>query len=212
MIEFRDVVKNIKGNNVINHVSFSISSGEIIGIKGINGSGKTMLLRLIAGLIIPTSGEILVNGKMIGKEINHPENIGVLIENPSFLGSYSGLENLQILASIRHRVTQETLIFLLKQVGLEQAIHLKYKKYSLGMKQRLGIAAAVMENPDIILLDEPTNALDLDGIKMVKNTIIAHHTRGATIIVASHDIDFLSEISTRVITIDHGQIEMGVNI
>ena len=167
-IQLPDVVKDIKGKRIIDHVSLQMESGKISGLKGVNGSGKTMLMRLIAGLITPTSGSILINGKRLGKDITFPESIGILIENPAFLDAYSGFDNLKMLASIQKKITDDHIRETLSLVGLDPQDKKKYRKYSLGMKQRLGIAAAVMEEPDIVILDEPTNALDRDGVAMLK--------------------------------------------
>ena len=170
-IVIQNLSKTIKKNVVIQDISMELQSGTVYGFKGINGSGKTMLMRLICGLIRPTQGEVSINGKVLGKDLSFPESVGVFLENPAFLGSYSGFQNLKLLASIKSVADDEAIRSALSRVGLRPDDHKKYRKYSLGMKQRLGIAAAIMEKPDIVILDEPTNSLDADGVNLVKSVI-----------------------------------------
>ena len=158
-IVVNEVSKSIRGVPIINSVSMTLVSGNVYGFQGINGSGKTMLMRLICGLIYPTKGEIVIDGKRLGKEITFPQSVGLLLENPAFLDGYTGHENLEMLASIKNRITREEIHEAIASVGLDPLDKRKYKKFSLGMKQRLGIAAAIMEKPDILILDEPTNSL-----------------------------------------------------
>ena len=159
-IELNNVCKKIKGNMVLDDISIKMISGRIYGFQGVNGSGKTMLMRVVSGLIRPTSGTVRINEKVLGKDIAFPENMGLLIENPAFLDGYSGFENLKILASMKKKVSDNDIKKIIQDVGLDPNDKKKYRKYSLGMKQRLGIAGAVLEDPDFIILDEPTNALD----------------------------------------------------
>jgi ABC-2 type transport system ATP-binding protein len=202
----RDVVKDIKGQRVIDRISLTLESGKIIGFKGINGSGKTMLMRLICGLILPTEGSIEINGKKLGTDITFPESIGILIENPAFLDTYSGFANLKMLASIKGKISDGTVSETIRSVGLNPEDKKKYKKYSLGMKQRLGIAAAVMESPDIVVLDEPTNALDTDGVAIVKNILNREKARNAAVIVSCHDLAVLQEMSDEIYVLEAGRI------
>ena len=167
-IQLENVTKRFKEHTVVDSVSMELVSGSVTGLKGINGSGKTMLMRLMCGLILPTEGRIMINGKEIGKDMDFPDNLGLLIENPAFLDNYSGFANLKMLAEIRNIITDENIWEVISRVGLDPDDKKKYKKYSLGMKQRLGIAGAIMEQPDILLLDEPTNALDTKGVEMLK--------------------------------------------
>lgn len=160
-IEIDGASKTIGNSVVLDQIQLTVKPGEMIGLQGVNGSGKTMLLRLISGLIYPTKGHVLIDGKMLGSDLEFPPSIGFLIENPTFLPQYTGAENLQMLSSLHQMMPTAQIESVLQRVGLHDT---KYKKYSLGMKQRLGIAAAVFEQPDIILLDEPTNALDESGI------------------------------------------------
>jgi len=205
-IEIRNVSKTIKGHKVIDNISLKLRSGEIIGFKGVNGSGKTMLMRLIAGLILPDSGDIIIDSERIGKDITFPRSIGILIENPAFLDPYSGFQNLKLLASIKNNIDGSAVKDAISAVGLNPDDKKKYRKYSLGMKQRLGIAAAIMEHPDIILLDEPTNALDSDGVKTVKDLLQKEKERGALIAVSCHNADVLEEMSDRIVLLENGRI------
>lgn len=206
VIELKEVVKDIKGKRIIDHVTLHLESGKITGLKGVNGSGKTMLMRLISGLITPTSGSITINGKQLGKDITFPESVGILIENPAFLDTYSGFDNLKMLASIQNRIGEEEIRVILAKVGLDPQDKKKYRKYSLGMKQRLGIAAAVMENPDIIILDEPTNALDSDGVEMLKAILHEHRERGALLLISCHDLATLKELSDEMYLMESGAL------
>lgn len=205
-IEIKNVTKIIKHNTVIDNISLTINSGEITGLKGINGSGKTMLMRLVSGLILPTSGEISINGKVLGKDITFPHSIGTLIETPAFLDSYSGFQNLRLLASIQGKISDEEIREAIRAVELNPDDKKKYRKYSLGMKQRLGIAAAVMEHPDIIILDEPTNALDSDGVQMIKRILQKEKAHGALIMISCHNLDILKELSDVIYLMNDGKL------
>ena len=206
-IVLENVTKVIRGNTVTDNVSVVFESGEIIGLKGVNGSGKTMLMRLIAGLILPTGGRILIDGEELGKDITFPRSIGILIENPAFLDSYSGFKNLQMLASIKGVVGDDDVRTAIERVRLDPDDKKKYRKYSLGMKQRLGIAAAVMERPDIVILDEPTNALDSDGVEVVKEILREEKKRGALVIISCHDFETLKSLSDRMYLIEAGRLK-----
>lgn len=205
-IAIQNLSKTIKGNAVIQDISMNLKSGVIYGFKGINGSGKTMLMRLICGLIRPTEGEIRINGKTLGKDLSFPESIGVFLENPAFLDSYSGFQNLKILASIKSVATDEDIRATLSRVGLSPNDKKKYRKYSLGMKQRLGIAAAIMEKPDIVILDEPTNSLDADGVMLVKQIVQEEKVRGALVILSCHDGELLKDLSDEIFLLECGHL------
>ena len=193
-ITLNKVTKVIGGNTVTDNVNISMKSGVIYGLRGYNGCGKTMLMRLIAGLIIPTKGVIKYDNKTLGKDMDFPESMGILIENPAFLGGLSGFDNLKLLASIKGTINDETIKKTIRRVGLDPDDKKKYRKYSLGMKQRLGIASAIMESPELIILDEPTNALDSSGVETVKKIIKNEKERGALIIITCHDHTLLEEI------------------
>lgn len=205
-IEFINVSKKFGKKTVLKELNFVIPTGNVIGLQGINGSGKTMIMRLIAGLIYPTTGDVLIDKKRLGKDISFPESLGLMLENPAFLDSYSGFENLKLLASLNKKITDKEIFEVLTLVGLSDNADKKYKKYSLGMKQRLGIAAAIMEKPDIILLDEPTNSLDEDGIRMVREIVFKEKERGATVVLSCHDATILKQLSDSVLCIENGEI------
>lgn len=205
-IKVDNVTKIIKKVKVLDHVSLEFESGEITGLKGINGSGKTMIMRIISGLIRPTEGKVFINGKELKKEMDFPESIGVLIDSPAFLDGYSAYDNLRYMASVKNKVSGEEIKDLLKKVELADVGKKKYKYFSLGMKQRLGIAAAIMEHPDIILIDEPTNALDSKGVEMVKCILQQEKERGALIVLTCHDYSVLKELSDSIYFIEEGRV------
>lgn len=200
------LTKTIQGHTVLNDINLNLTKGKIYGFRGKNGSGKTMLFRAISGLIRPTKGTITVNGKMIGKDISFPENLGLLIENPGFIPEYTGFKNLQILSYIQKKITIEQVENAMVLVGLNPKDKRKYKKYSLGMKQRLGIAQAIMENPDLIILDEPTNSLDGEGTVLINQLFVDLKKAGKTILIASHDRESLYQVSDEIFHIDAGKI------
>lgn len=206
-IEVKNLYKTINKQTVIENACVSMQSGKIYGFQGINGSGKTMLMRLISGLIFPTRGSIEINGKTLGKEITFPESMGLFLENPAFLDGYCGFENLKMLASIQNKIDDAQISHTLRAVGLDPMDKKKYRKYSLGMKQRLGIAAAIMEKPDIVIMDEPTNALDADGVGLVKQILTAQRERGALVIISCHDLSILQEMSDEILLLESGRIK-----
>lgn len=205
-IKICDLSKNIKGNMVLENVSMELESGHIYGLQGKNGSGKTMLMRAICGLIYPSSGVIDIDGKILGKDISFPPSIGVLIENPSFLGNYTAFENLRLLAAVKGEIGDTEIKEAITDVGLNPQDHRKYKKFSLGMKQRLGIACAIMEHPDIIVLDEPFNALDDAGVELIRNLIINLKNEGALVILACHDRNELENLSDEIFVMAEGRM------
>lgn len=206
IIKIENVSKIIRGNSVIEHISMELASGKVFGFRGINGSGKTMLMRLIAGLIYPTKGQITVDNKILGRDINFPENMGLLIENPAFLDNYSGFANLKLLSSIQDKIDDKQIRRTLERVGLEPDSKKKYKKYSLGMKQKLGIAAAVLEKPELLILDEPANALDEEGVERLKKIVQEEKERGALIILSCHDAYLLEEMSDVIYLLQDGKL------
>ena len=205
-IKITDVNKTIKKAPILRDINLEFTGGKVYGLRGKNGSGKTMLMRAICGLITPDSGIIDINGKILGKDISFPESIGVLIENPAFIGNYTGFKNLKVLASIQNRIGDEQIRKSLEDIGLDPDDKRTYRKYSLGMKQKLGIAAAVMENPDIIILDEPINALDDVSVEKVHDILEEQKKRGAVIIIACHDKEELDQLSDEIIEISDGRI------
>lgn len=205
-IEITNLTKSISKNIVLDQINLRMEQGKVYGLKGKNGSGKTMLMRAICGLILPTSGQVSINGAVIGKEIDFPPSIGALIENPGFINHYTGFKNLQILADIQGKIDERIIKDTLSVVGLDPEEKKKYKKYSLGMKQKLGIAAAIMENPQIIVLDEPINALDEESTKKVYAILKERKKQGALIIVSCHDREELELLSDEIYAIDAGKI------
>ncbi len=205
-IEVKDYTKIIKGITILDDINITFESGKCYGLKGKNGSGKTMLMRAVSGLITATKGAVVIDGETLGKEISFPRSIGVLIENPAFIANYTGYKNLELLACIQNRIEKEEIQKTMEDVGLEPDDKRKYRKYSLGMKQKLGIASAFMEKPDIIILDEPINAIDEAGVIKVKKMIQEAKSRGAVIITACHDAEELQELSDEIIQIAEGRI------
>lgn len=206
-IQVKNASKKIKGATILQNINLDLHGGIIYGLQGPNGSGKTMLMRLIAGLIRPTSGSVVIDGKQLGKDIDFPPSMGLLIENPAFLPNYTGFKNLELIADIQKRIGKEEIARSLADVGLDPEDKRKYRKYSLGMKQRLGIAAAIMEKPDLILLDEPTNSLDEAGTAQICRLIQAERDHGALIVLASHDPNLLESIADEIYTIHEGTLQ-----
>lgn len=206
-LELSNVTKVISEEMILNHISLSMEKGRIYGFQGKNGSGKTMLMRAISGLIRLTEGSVTVNGKVLGKDTDFPPSIGALIENPGFIPHFTGFENLKMLADIKRRITSEEIIQVMRKLGLENAVNKKYKTYSLGMKQKLGIAAAIMEYPEIIILDEPTNALDEDSIKNLHDILSEYKKRGSLMIISCHDKEELEILSDEIYEIENGKIK-----
>lgn len=196
-IDIFNLYKEIKGNIVLHNITMKLCAGHIYGVRGQNGCGKTMLLRTICGLVIPSSGRILIDGKELHQDIDIPESIGALIEAPAFLPDYSGYKNLKMLASITGGISEIEIKKALSSVGLDPTDKREYRRYSLGMKQKLGIANAIMGEPNIILLDEPINALDQESVDMVKQTLHKLKERNKLIVVVCHDkeeLEYLCDI------------------
>ena len=202
----KSATKYIKKALILDDVNIQLTGGKIYGLKGPNGSGKTMLMRLLCGLIRPTSGEVWIDGKKLGKDMDFPESVGLLIENPAFLPNYTGYENLELLAQIRGKIGAEEICQSLMEVGLDPHDPRKYRKYSLGMKQRLGIAAAIMEKPDLLIVDEPTNALDDSGVEQICTILRRERERGALVVIACHDSLLLETLSDEIYKIYEGKV------
>lgn len=211
IIKTIDATKVINGTLILDRVNIELQSGRIYGLQGPNGSGKTMLMRLLCGLIRPTSGAVYIDEKRLGQHMDFPESLGLLIETPAFLPNYTGLKNLELLASIQKKVSLEQIRKAITDVGLDPDDKRKYRKYSLGMKQRLGIAAAIMEQPDLIFFDEPTNALDNKGIIEICSLIKRERDRGALVVMACHDASILEAMSDQIYTISEGKVEKKVS-
>lgn len=193
------LTKSFKGKTVLEDVNMRLQEGRIYGIVGDNGSGKTVLLKLICGFMKPDSGTVIVNGKVIGKDADFPENTGIIIEAPGFLPNYSGMKNLEYLASIRGKIGKEQIESAMKTVGLDPSSKLRVGKYSLGMKQRLGIAMAIAPRPKLLILDEPLNGLDVEGMfemrELIKNM---SENDGTSFLISSHLIHDIELTCTRI--------------
>lgn len=203
------VTKYIKKNLVLDDICLELDKGKIYGFVGVNGSGKTMLFRAISGLIRPTSGTVSVFSKKLGEDISFPESMGIIIENVGFWPDYTGMKNLELLASIKGIADKGQIRESLRRVGLNPDDRRIYKKYSLGMKQRLGIAQAIMEKPDLLILDEPTNALDEEGILQIRRLIREENERGATVLIASHNKEDIQELCGTWYRMNEGKISLG---
>ena len=206
-IEVQNVVKRFRDQVVLKNVSISFEKGKIHGIVGRNGSGKTVLFKCIGGLMHPAEGVILVNGKRVGRDVDMPEDIGAIIEAPGFLPNYSGYKNLRFLANIRRKIGKEEILNVLKTVGLDPESRKHVGKYSLGMRQRLGIAQAIMEDPEILILDEPMNGLDNAGVQDIRALLLELKAQGKTILLASHNHEDIAALCDTVHEMDGGVLE-----
>lgn len=210
-IRVSNATKYIRGTKILDGVSIDLAGGNIYGLQGPNGSGKTMLMRLISGLIRPSSGDVFIDGIKLGDDFDFPTSMGLLIENPAFLPNYTGLKNLELLAGIKGKIDLEQIRKTLVDVGLNPDDKRKYRKYSLGMKQRLGIAAAIMEKPDLILMDEPTNALDDEGVDQICELLRRERDRGALVILSCHNATTLEMMSDVIFSVSEGKVKRKVN-
>ena len=204
MVKLEGVTKTFKKAVVVQEVTAEFRQGEITGIVGRNGSGKTVLFKMICGLLQPTAGKITVNGKQIGKDVDFPESIGVIIETPGFLPFQSGYRNLMEIAGINHKIRKEEVREALRQVGLNPDSRKPVGKYSLGMRQRLGIAQAIMENPDVLVLDEPMNGLDETGVEEIRKLFLGLKESGRTLLIASHNKEDIEVLCDKVYRMDGG--------
>lgn len=205
-LEIKNLSKSISGKSILEHIDLEMDRGRIYGLRGKNGSGKTMLMRSICGLILPMEGTICINGEILHKDISFPRSIGALIENPGFIAEYSGFKNLSTLASIKKAVTTEEIRSLMQKMELDPDDKKKFKKYSLGMKQKIGIIAAIMEQPELIVLDEPINALDEKSVNIVKELLLEQRKRGALIIISCHDKEELEFLADEVFCLENGKV------
>ena len=199
-----NVTKAFGNQEVLKTVCVKFEMGKIYGIVGRNGSGKTVLLKCICGLLYPSTGTVTVGGKVVGKDVDYPENVGFIIETPGFLPRYSGLKNLKYLAAVRGKVKKDEIRKYMELVGLNPDDKKHVGNYSLGMRQRLGIAQALMENPDILILDEPMNALDNNGVEEMRTILLKMKEQGKLIIIASHVRDDIDILCDEVYGIDAG--------
>lgn len=206
MIYVKDLSLKIQKEVILSHMDLHIERGKITGLIGRNGCGKTMLMKCITGFVRPTQGEVIFDGKRIGEEIDFPKNTGIIIETPSFVPYESGVKNLMELASLQKKVGKREVEAVLQQVGLYEARHKLVRKYSLGMRQRLGIAQALMENPDTLILDEPMNGLDNEGVALVRDILTELKEQGKTILLVSHNAEDIRVLCDVIYEMDKGSM------
>ncbi len=206
IIKVVHATKSFGEETVLKDVTVDFEKGKIHGIIGRNGSGKTMLFKCICGLISLSAGEIMVDGKKIGKDTDVPEQVGMIIEAPGFLPDYSGYGNLRLLASINNKIKKETIFAAMEKVGLEPESKKHVRKYSLGMKQRLGIAQAIMENPRILIFDEPFNGLDNQGVEDMRKLFLEVKEEGKTVLIASHNSEDIKILCDNVYSMEAGKL------
>lgn len=201
LIEMKDVSKSYKGLVLFENTDLSIEKGKIYGLVGPNGSGKSVLFKMMCGFVFPDQGTVTVRGIQLGKQNRFPDNFGVIIDRPGYLGNKTGFENLKYLAMIQNQITDDKIKEAMTAVGLQPAARQKVKNYSLGMKQKLALAQAIMENQEVLLLDEPFNALDIDSVEKIRDLLFSLKDQGRTIVLTSHnqeDIDILCDHVFRV--------------
>lgn len=204
IIDINNIDLTIGKTNILKNITVSFDEGKIHGLIGRNGSGKTMLMKCICGFIKPTGGEITVDGKRVGKDVDFPKNMGIIIETPGFIPYYSGYKNLKLLAGLNNKISKQEIKKSMEQVGLDPDLKRHVKKYSLGMRQRLGLAQAIMENPKILILDEPFNGLDKDGVADMRKYLLELKERGKTILIASHSSEDIEILCDTVCEMDKG--------
>lgn len=206
-IEIEHVTKKFGEDTILSDINVTMEKGKVYGICGNNGSGKTVLMKCICGFLPVTQGEIRVDGKRIGVEIDFPESIGVIIETPGFLGNLSGIRNLEILAGLNKKISRKEIQKAMVQAGLEPNLKKSVSKYSLGMRQRLGIAQAIMEDPEFLILDEPFNGLDKHGVEDIRALLLDLKKKGKTIILASHNSEDIRILCDKVFEMDGGKMQ-----
>lgn len=200
------ICKKIRGAVILDDISLHLESGHVYGFAGRNGSGKTMLFRALSGLMHLDSGTVSLDGKILHRDFSVLPNLGIVLENAGLYPEYTGLQNLTMLANLNCKVNREEIKHAIRRVGLDPADRRTFRKYSLGMKQRIVIAQAIMERPEIIMLDEPTNALDSDGVEEIRQIITEEKERGALVLLASHNPDDMRLLADSVFYLEHGRI------
>lgn len=208
IISVKNLSKDFGQERVLHNVTRDFEKGKIHGIVGNNGSGKTVLMKCICGFLIPDSGSITVNGKRVGKDVDFPPGLGLIIETPGFLPNMTGVKNLEILASLNKKIGLREIAASMRAVGLDPSMNKPVGKYSLGMRQRLGIAQAIMENPSLLILDEPLNGLDKHGVREMRQLIKGLKEQGKTILLASHNQGDIDELCDTVCEMDAGVMTM----
>lgn len=207
IIDIKSLNLTLSKTHILKDITVSFSEGKIHGLIGRNGSGKTMLMKCVCGFIKPTSGEIIVDGKRVGRDVDFPKKMEIIIETPGFIPYYSGYKNLKLLAGLNNKIGREEIQKSMEQVGLDPKLKRHVRKYSLGMRQRLGLAQAIMENPKILILDEPFNGLDKDGVKEMREYLLSYKKQGKTILICSHSAEDISVLCDTVHEMDKGVIE-----
>lgn len=205
-IRIENLNKKIKGSVILDDISLTMTPGRIYGLRGKNGCGKTMLMRAICGLLIPDGGHIYIDDEELHRDIKFPRSIGALIENPSFLPQYTGFRNLRLLAKLMGGISDDDVRYAIERTGLDPDDKRVYRKYSLGMKQKLGIANAIMGEPDVIVLDEPINALDEESVENIKKELLKLRDGGSLIITACHDQEELEYLCDEIYEMKDGRI------
>lgn len=204
IIEVKNLSLTLGKTEILKNINVAFEEQKIHGLIGRNGSGKTMLMKCICGFVKPTSGEIIVSEKVVGKDVDFPKGTGIIIETPGFIPYYSGYKNLMLLAGLNNKIGKEEICKTMKQVGLDPELKRHVKKYSLGMRQRLGLAQAIMENPDLLVLDEPMNGLDKDGVEDMRSYLLELKKQGKTILIASHNSEDIQLLCDTVCEMDKG--------
>lgn len=207
LIKISDVHLTIGKTYILKGINIAFEEGKIHGLIGRNGSGKTMLMKCICGFIKPTSGEIVVSGNRVGKDVDFPKDMGIIIETPGFIPYYSGYKNLKLLADLNGKIGKDEIMQSMRQVGLDPNLKRHVRKYSLGMRQRLGLAQAIMENPSILILDEPFNGLDKDGVLEMREHLLELKAQGKTMLICSHSAEDIDVLCDTVCEMDKGQLE-----
>lgn len=207
IIDVRNVFLTLGKTEILKDISVSFERGKIHGLIGRNGSGKTMLMKCICGFVKPNSGEITVDGKQVGKDCDFPQSMGVIIETPGFIPYYSGYKNLKLLAELRGKIGGGEIKNTMHRVGLDPELKRPVRKYSLGMRQRLGLAQAIMENPDLLILDEPMNGLDKEGVADMRQYLLELKSQGKTILIASHSAEDIDALCDTVYEMDKGKLQ-----
>lgn len=206
MIQIKDLNLDIKGHLILSDVNMTMQEGKIYGLVGNNGSGKTMLMKCICGFVRPTSGEVIVNDDVIGRDVDYIKDTGIIIENPGFIPYYSGMKNLKMLSEINGKADKNKIRETMEICGLNPELKLSVKKYSLGMRQRLGIAQAIMEDQSILILDEPMNGLDKEGVAAIRRLLLKMKEEGRLIILASHNREDIDVLCDEVFEVEKGKI------
>lgn len=206
MIQVKDLSLNIKGHLILSDVNMTMQEGKIYGLVGNNGSGKTMLMKCICGFVKPTTGEVIINDGVIGRDVDYIKDAGIIIEHPGFIPYYSGMKNLRMLLEINRKADKAKISETMKICGLNPELKLPVKKYSLGMRQRLGIAQAIMEDQSVLILDEPMNGLDKDGVAVIRELLLKMKGQEKLIILASHNREDIDVLCDEVFEVEKGII------